>query len=424
MKDNRPNNLGHLFNGKMAMKRREWRGFKDTAYDFGYWLLTWAQLSAMVMKMPIRFTKALFRYRWLASYLSTPAFIDRHTLGQRGTQLRITHMHFDSMVKATIKIVLTTFKADANLGESPKQKALSDKIVLFDEMMMLQIMAGFPNLIGIPYQLVPVFECSLMDQQSSIPYIDAIESYGLPSDTCPLPTTEAGVAIEDDYPRMGKCFIGSTMPCDGSVMSTQYQDRRLKLPSFAFSLPVRYDDPEVEKAAVEDVRACIRFIEEQTGEKYDWDAFFKTMKRFNRETEYEIEKWEVNKTPYPQMTGASMALYRMYTYQMNGGIDPYYVKLDEKVNKVMMRGYANKEKCCAEPRHRAIVWSCPAHYYSNFATWCENCWGINVLVDMESLNAVRPFNLESQEEALKDIAHYYETHDHAQAYQRRTSPCA
>ena len=408
MTDNRPNKLGNLFNGRMAMKRREWRGFADTMRDFGWWLSTWGQLSKMVLGMPVRFTKALFRYRWLASYLSTPAFIDRHTLGQRNTQLRITHIHFDALVKATIKVVVNTLKADANLGESKKQKARSDRIVLFDEMMMLQVMAGFPNLVGIPYQLVPVFECSLMDQQSSIPYIDAIESYGLPSDTCPLPTAEAGVAIEDDYPRMGKCFIASTMPCDGSVMSTQYQERRLKLPSYPLALPVRYDDTLVEEEAVKDFEGCIKFIEDQTGETFDWDAFFTTMKRFNRETEYEMEKWEVNKTPYPQITGAGMALYRMYTYQMNGGIDPYYVEVDERVNKIMTAAYERREKCSREQRHRAIVWSCPAHYYSNFATWAENCWGINVLVDMESLNAVRPISTESREQALKDLAHYYE----------------
>ncbi|MEG2677296.1 MAG: 2-hydroxyacyl-CoA dehydratase, partial [Oscillospiraceae bacterium] len=118
-----------------------------------------------------------------------------------GTQLRITHEHFFSEVRATIGIIKTTFAADANLGKSKKQQALSDRVVLFDEMMMLQIMGGFPNLIGIPYQMIPVFECSLIDQLSSIPYLDAVESYGLPSDTCPLPSTEAGVAIEDDYPK-------------------------------------------------------------------------------------------------------------------------------------------------------------------------------------------------------------------------------
>ncbi|MEG1268410.1 MAG: 2-hydroxyacyl-CoA dehydratase family protein [Oscillospiraceae bacterium] len=397
--------IGNLYTGKMALKHREWRGFKDTMYDFGQWLVTWKDLIYFVLRAPVKITKGIFRYRWMASYLTTPAFIDRHTLGQRGTQLRITHMHFGTIIKASTDTIATTFKADAYLKGNKK---LSDRIVLFDEMMMIHIIAGFPNLIGIPYQMIPVFECSVMDQQSMIPYLDTVESYGLPADTCPLPSCEAGCAIEDDYPKMGKCFIASTMPCDGSVMSTSFQDRRLKLPTYPLALPVRYDEPEVEECAVEDIENCIKFIEDQTGEKFNWDAFFEKMRRFNEETKYEMEKWEVNKTPYPQITGASMALYRMYTYQMNAGIDPYFLNVDKKVNKLMMKGYENKEKCSHELRHRAIIWSCPAHYYSNFATWAENCWGINVLVDMESLNAVRPFNLESEDAALKDLAHYYE----------------
>ena len=42
--------------------------------------------------------------------------------------------------------------------------------------------------------------------------------------------------------------------------------------------------------------ACIKFIEEQTGEKFDRDAYFAAMKVYNRETEYELQKWEINKT--------------------------------------------------------------------------------------------------------------------------------
>ena len=52
--------------------------------------------------------------------------------------------------------------------------------------------------------------------------------------------------------------------------------------------PDPYDDPEVEKAAVEDVRACIRFIEEQTGEKYD----FVNDDRENRRYVTELLTWE------------------------------------------------------------------------------------------------------------------------------------
>ena len=36
------------------MNRREWRGFVDTAYDFGWWLGTWGKMSGLIMRDPIR----------------------------------------------------------------------------------------------------------------------------------------------------------------------------------------------------------------------------------------------------------------------------------------------------------------------------------------------------------------------------------
>ena len=72
-------------------------------------------------------------------------------------------------------------------------------------------MAGFPDLLGIPHQLLPVFLVSELDQLTCVPYIDAVESYGLPSDTCPVPSSECGALVTDSLPHSGCCFISSSM---------------------------------------------------------------------------------------------------------------------------------------------------------------------------------------------------------------------
>ena len=397
--------LGKLYTGKQYIKRREWRGFRDTMYDFYRWLVTWKDLIKFVFSSPLRITRGIFTYRWMGSYLTTTAFIDRHSMGLRGTALRINHLHFNMMIKNTTQLIANQFKADKRFGKSTK---LSDKIVLFDEMMPMHLMAGFPNLFGVPIQVAPVFQCSVIDQQSMIQYLDAVENFGLPSDVCPLPACEAGAGILDDYPQIGCCYVSSSMPCDGSVMASAFQSRYFDLPTFPLTLPVRYLDMETEAYAVQNMKDCIAFIEKHTGETYDWDAYFTAMKQYNKETEFEMQKWEINKTEYPQITGASLALYRMYSFLVAASMDKRFLKVQEKVNKLMMKGYEKKEKCSKEMRHRAVVWAPPAHYYSNFSTWAENCWGINVLIDMESLVATKFFNTEDKEETLKDLAHTYE----------------
>ena len=77
--------LGKLYRkGQMAFVRREWRGVESTARDFVGWLGVWAEMSKMVMKDPVSIAEGLFEYRWLSSYLSLPAFVDRNTMGMRG----------------------------------------------------------------------------------------------------------------------------------------------------------------------------------------------------------------------------------------------------------------------------------------------------------------------------------------------------
>ena len=59
-------------------------------------------------------------------------------------------------------------------------------------------------------------------------------------------------------------------------------------------------------------------------------------------------------------------------------------------------------------KYRSMVWSCLSYYYANFSNWLANCWGINVLVEMESLNFTKPLETEDKEEAIKTSSALYE----------------
>ena len=54
------------------------------------------------------------------------------------------------------------------------------------------------------------------------------------------------------------------------------------------------------------------------------------------------------------------------------------------------------------------MWSCPANYYTNFAAWLENCWGINVVMDMETMISYLMFDTTDKEESLHDLAKTYQ----------------
>ena len=400
--------LGTLYRkGDMATVRREWRGVESTLIDFAGWLKTWGMLLGTFSKDLIPALNTTFWYRWMISYVCCVSFMDKNTMGQRGNALRMSHLMTYDIFRYVAENLVFLAKCDKKNGNSSE---LNKKVVLFDEMTMGQIMAGFPDLLGIPYQLMPVFLVSEIDQLTCVPYIDAVESFGLPADCCPVPSSECGALVIDALPHMGKCFISSSMPCDGSTMASSYMSRRFPdLPVFHLCFPVRYEDEETVQMGAEDIRACIKFIEEQTGAKWSWDAYFSAMKRFNEETRYELEKWEVNKTAYPQIIGPSYELFRKWNYEMDGGIDPRVMKTCRKVNDLLMQSYQRRDEAwVGKMRYRGIVWSCPAHYYANFSNWLANCWGINILVEMESLNFTKPLETEDKEEALRDLARLYE----------------
>ena len=400
--------LGRLYaKGAMATVRREWRGIKDTAYDFYEWARMWGMLLMTFSKDLIPALNSALHYRWMISYFCCHGFMDKNIMGLRGRALRMSHLLIYDIFRYVAENLVLLSKADRKNGNSDE---LNKMLITFDEMTMGQIMAGFPDLCGIPHQLLPVFLVSEIDQLTCVPYIDAVESFGLPSDTCPVPSSECGALVIDALPDMGCGFISSSMPCDGSTMASSYFARRFpNTPVFHLCFPVRYEDESVLQSAAEDIKACIKFIEDKTGAKWNWDAYFTAMKRFNKETSYELEKWEINKTKYPQLLGPCYELFRKWNYEMDGGIDPRVISTCEKVSKLIREAYEDRDEAwVGKMKYRAIVWSCPAHYYANFSNWAANCWGIDVLVEMESLNFTKPHETEDKEEALRDLARLYE----------------
>ena len=335
--------LGRLYrDGAMCTVRREWRGIKDTVYDFYEWARLWGMLLMSFSKDLIPAMNQTLYYRWMVSYFCCHSFMDKNILGLRGSNLRMSHELTYCIYRYVAENLVILAKGDRRNGNSEE---LNSKLVLIDEMTMAQIMAGFPTLYGIPHQLLPVFLVSEIDQLTCIPYIDAVESFGLPADTCPVPTSECGALVIDALPHLGSCYISSSMPCDGSVMASSYFSRRFPdIPVHHLCFPVRYEDELTLDAAVEDVKECIRFIEKQTGEKWNWDSYFTAMKRFNTETDYELQKWEINKTAYPQLIGPTYELFRKWCYEMDGGLDPRTIKSCEKVTRSSSRATRTRSR--------------------------------------------------------------------------------
>jgi len=404
--------LGNYYNkDSRTLRRREWKGFSDTMYDYFRWLKLYGYMGAKLGTHPILMMKAMFRYRWFVSFLTAANMIDKHTLGLRGKELRYTHEQFFSLVHSSVDNAAMMIVRDKNLRpKSKKAEELRNHTVMFDEMIPKFIMAGFPTVKWMDIAMMAVGMPSEIDQTANPYYIDVVEHFGLAPDLCPFPATESGVAVANDYPLVGKTYITSSMPCDGSLGQIAFMTRLLKdIPIFQVTPPQRFLEDEVQTYAVKNLWKCIGFIETQYDVKWDWDAFWEASKMYNQEVQCMLNKWDVNCTDYPQVCNGALALQREYEFMGAGCLDPFFLKTDLKVDKLMKKGYlADKSTDSGKPKYRAIVWACPAHYYTNFTYWAEHTWGVKTMVDMECMLSHHFVHIGDQDKAMVDLALMYE----------------
>ena len=394
--------------GTAIEKHREWKGLIDTAYDYAQWCRLWGILIKWAGSHPVQNVNAVWRYRWMFSYLTVPSFFDRLCSGQRGAGLRAARNNLNYLASDVTETLTTIFSADMHLHPgSKKAEELNKKIICVDELLPALIGKGFPGCKTILFQEYPMYLPSLINQHSPVHYISQSEVHGLPADVCPLPSFEAGLAIEDDFPKIGCCMTTSNMPCDGSIMTTMLQERRIGLPSHTLNVPIRWKREEAKDYAVAEFMEAIEFMEKHTGEKFDWDAFKKACEIWNEQNKCKFEKWDMNRTDLPPHTGASAWLYRIFEHQAVCGEEKALAN-DRKVNRILEKQVA-KGVCPKTIKHRAIVWNTPSNNYANFNNWLLECWGIDSVCEMIDIHGTELIDTSSKENMLLGVTNMYQT---------------
>lgn len=390
--------------GSGIAKHREWRGLKDTFYDYTQWVVNLGLLVQFVAKSPVRIMRGMLEYRWLGSYLGSLNMVDKCMAGMRGPALRVSHTQMHAIMKGATQMIADSMKGDRRFGDTK----FADKFVMLEQTMCPEIIAGFPNLKALPLEVLQGLLGTYMDQSLAPFYMDVMENAGLPADSCRLSANAAGVAINDDYPQIGACLVTNNMPCDSSTMNSQLIERRVTIPSMVAGIPMRWEDAATDKYALAQMKEVIRFIEQNTGEKFDEKAFFEIMKKHNAEVRNEFEAWEYIKTPYTPYANVISPLFHAFYFTFSGGRMPYIDKAAKKALKIAEKAYRDKVVSFPNARHRMITWGGPGCYYVDFNTWAYNCWGVLVVAQMDMFSGNVIMSEDNVDQALIDIAHNYE----------------
>ncbi len=106
-----------FYKGSGIAKHREWRGLKDTFYDYLQWAENLGILVQFAAKSPVRIVKGLFEYRWFGGYIGALHMVDKCTAGLRGPALRTAHIHMHAIMKGT-----TGMLADSMIRRPPLRR--------------------------------------------------------------------------------------------------------------------------------------------------------------------------------------------------------------------------------------------------------------------------------------------------------------
>ena len=191
-------------------------------------------------------------------------------------------------------------------------------------------------------------------------------------------------------------------------MNSQLIERRVTIPSMVAGIPMRWEDAATDKYALAQMKEVIRFIEQNTGEKFDEKAFFEIMKKHNAEVRNEFEAWEYIKAPYTPYANVISPLFHAFYFTFSGGRMPYIDKAAKKALKIAEKAYRDKVVSFPNARHRMITWGGPGCYYVDFNTWAYNCWGVLVVAQMDMFSGNVIMSEDNVDQALIDIAHNYE----------------
>ena len=404
--------LGDLYVPKTGLyKHREWRGVKDTLYYFNMiWLYNYANMVMDIMKFgdPITFAKGLWRYRWMGqTYLPVLHWFDRGLEGMRGEALRASAWHYRAMTCVTINQFMNMFMADAKLRNGAHNDAWHHAMAHKETVWGGIFYPWMDKFKHIPMEMIPYFVTCHVNNHTVLNYIDAAQSLGLPGDPCPMCQAEAGIFVLDDVPDYAPFVITSNEACDGSVASTAIQDWFLDRPLFAMPQPMQFDDPLVQEHCANEIRECWKFIEEQTGVPFNWELLKENLEKQNELQRFEWEKWDVAaKTSFYPINGVAQALYRIYQTQY--GEHYIWHDIDKKVSKILTRCVEKKIDTFPKTRHRVIAWSCAPLYFSNWCTWAYNCWGLNTIINMDSLMFDMTIRTDTLDNCVMDMARYHE----------------
>ena len=140
---------------------------------------------------------------------------------------------------------------------------------------------------GVSGMFVEFFGAMLAGTGMSSKYLDISESKGFSTDSCSYHRTIIGAAMDGLLPEPD-VLIGASIPCNGGVKALKRIGEIFNKEVFILNIPIDVTSKSIEYLT-EQFEQMIKYVENETGRKLDYDKLKKSIRYNNEAREYLIE---------------------------------------------------------------------------------------------------------------------------------------
>ena len=354
---------------------------------YKYWLLTWVNIIPFVIRNGVFKTIGdLRRYPWILTLLKVNRLLVKFGKGRPLQYQKATAIVVSGIVPGLIEILEGMFS-------SP------DKVIIHEDMVPPEIFRAMglspfmAELMGI---VMPMLEPHAMES-----YIDESESEGIPPDICSLPKSTMGLFLKGETPP-ARALVASNLPCDGGMSSYTLIEKKLGLPAFRLDIPFHFTEERAVKYFTEELKRMIKWLEENTSGKMDWDLLREICEERNRMVEHELDLWDLVRIRPAPLAAEVVWLSHIWYFNVCPG-NRHSTEIFRKLVEIARENLSKGIPAVENEKYRVLLWNPPLMHFIDLFNWAEQAYGVSLVMDSMSFNRLPYIDTGSDDTMLEGL---------------------
>lgn len=252
------------------------------------------------------------------------------------------------------------------------------------------------------FEAINAQQATTGDTKYNIECIDLAEAQGLSSDVCSTDRIFLGYLLKNILLE-SVCTVFVSAPCDSQTVAAEFLREITGKEVFVIDIPNYHGERDIQYVA-EQLKEAIKFLEDQTGKKLNWDRLKNICEESNRMIEKALEwlEWRKN-VPCPQ-TGKLLSFMYPLLVDAAGTKGGTWV-ISEFAAEAKERAIRGQSATPNKEQIRAVWFGSPIWHSISFYDWMENELGMVIPIDMFSYVVPEMYiDTSTPESILHDLA--------------------